>query len=105
MAKEQTPPNSPVQRIDTPDPLTAFTEAIALGKDAGKDTVRVRCDLRLYNHQKQSYANWPDTSYTLEVTAQPKYGTQLRKAFDAFTQALTERGPAAVIAQLTGEVG
>lgn len=93
---------NPVKRVE-PDARQRFAEAVDLATQDEATTVRVRCELRLYDRGAQKYLNWNDATWTVDVQANVEHGMALKGAFDAFFDQLIAKGPAGVVARLQGE--
>lgn len=89
----------------TGDPETALEGIIAVSSKLDRATVRMRCELRLYEPQPESkfkgrYRFWPDSGWTLELPASVEGGMRVREAFRELIRALAILGAQEVIRRL-----
>ncbi len=99
---EQDLPENPVSPVE-PDSRARFDTASGWAKEAARDDVRVRCELRLYNPIQSKYVSWNDAYWTVNVKADVESGMTLKNAFDSFFEVLLAKGPQVVRERLGRE--
>lgn len=81
-----------------PDAEKELQEIVDTARADGRETIRLRSELRVYRPSEQRYSSLPGGSTNIDVRLEKAEIT--RQAFEEFLRALAERGPEEVIALL-----